>query len=364
MGRVWVAALAALSFAALPAFADRASELSELRGVISERRERVERYEREERGLLEALDAIERTAEQLAREVTRASARAIDAQVALQKAESEAQDVARRLARTERAMAIRANALYRTGRLGVMPVLFAADGLRDFLSRVQALRRLLSHDATLLAQHRAESRALVESREKAALAADEREAARAAFQERSGELRAERARKQKLVSQLGASRARERAALAELETAARALEETVAALPSGDLAGGILDGPSFSSQKGRLPYPVHAPIARDFGRVVDSEFKTETFRKGSDFDAPAGRFRGYGNTVIIDHGEDYFTVSAHLSRIDVEVGDPVQARAGIGEVGDSGSLSGAHLYFEVRRGAEPLDPERWLDGGG
>jgi septal ring factor EnvC (AmiA/AmiB activator) len=379
MGRVWVAALAALSFAALPAFADRASDLSELRGVISERRERVERYEREERGLLEALDAIERTAEQLAREVTRASARAIDAQAALQKAESEAQDVARRLARTERAMAIRANALYRTGRLGVMPVLFAADGLRDFLSRVQALRRLLSHDATLLAQHRAESRALVESREKAALAADEREAARAAFQERSGELRAERARKQKLVSQLGASRARERAALAELETAARALEETVAALPSGDLAGGILDGPSFSSQKGRLPYPVHAPIARDFGRVVDSEFKTETFRKGADFDAPAGtpvrsvaaghvryagRFRGYGNTVIIDHGEDYFTVSAHLSRIDVEVGDPVQARAGIGEVGDSGSLSGAHLYFEVRRGAEPLNPERWLDGGG
>jgi septal ring factor EnvC (AmiA/AmiB activator) len=378
MQRLRVAALAALSLAALPAFADRAAELSELRGVISERRDRVERYEREERGLLEALDAIERTAEQLAREVTRASARAIDAQVALQKAESEAEDVARRLARTERAMAARANALYRTGRLGVMPVLFAADGLRDFLSRVQTLRRLLSHDATLLAQHRAESRALIESRERAALAAQEREAAREAFEQRSGELTAERARKQKLVSRLGASRARERAALAELETAARALEETVAALPSRKLAGGILDGPSFASQKGRLPYPVHARIARDFGRVVDSEFQTETFRKGADFDAPAGtpvrsvaaghvryagRFRGYGNTVIIDHGGDYFTVSAHLSRIDVELGDPVQARASIGAVGDSGSLSGAHLYFEVRRGAEALDPERWLDGG-
>jgi septal ring factor EnvC (AmiA/AmiB activator) len=303
----------------------------------------------------------------------------VEAQAALQKAESEATDVARRLDRTERAMASRANALYRTGRVGMVPVLFAAEGLPDFLSRVQTLQRLLSHDAELLAKHKAESRALIDSRERAAFAADERKSASEAFEQRSGELTSERARKLKLVGQLGASRARERAALAELETAARALEETVAALPAGDLVGGILDGPSFASQKGRLPYPVRVPIARDFGRVVDSEFKTETFRKGADFDASvgtpvravaagrvryAGRFRGYGNTVILEHGDEYFTVSAHLSRIDVKLGASVEARAGIGEVGDSGSLSGAHLYFEVRRGAEPLDPERWLDGGG
>ncbi len=378
MRRSWVAGLFAAWVVATPSFASRESELSELRDVISERRERVERYEREERGLLEALDAIERTAEQLAREVARASHRAVDAQASRQTAEFEARDVARRLARTERVMARRANALYRTGRLGMMPVLFAAEGLPDFLSRVQTLRRLLSHDATLLAQHRAESEALSESRERAVLAADEREFARVAFQERSGELAAERERKRKLVSRLRGSRARERAALAELETAARALEETLAALPDGEGAGRILLGPSFASQKGRLPFPVHASIARDFGRVVDSEFQTETFRKGADFDAPlgtpvravaagrvryAGRFRGYGNTVILDHGDDYFTVSAHLARIDVALGDTLESRAIIGEVGDSGSLSGPHLYFEVRRGAEPLDPERWLDGG-
>ena len=57
------------------------------------------------------------------------------------------------------------------------------------------------------------------------LAADEREFARVAFEERSGELAAERERKRKLVSRLRGSRARERAALAELETAARALED-------------------------------------------------------------------------------------------------------------------------------------------
>ena len=131
-------------------------------------------------------------------------------------------------------MASRANALYRTGRVGMVPVLFAAEGLPDFLSRVQTLQRLLSHDAELLAKHKAESRALIDSRERAAFAADERKSASEAFEQRSGELTSARARKLKLVGQLGASRARERAALAELETAARALEETVAALPAGD----------------------------------------------------------------------------------------------------------------------------------
>ena len=375
--------LAALLLALLlpePGGASREVELEELRGVIEERRERLERYEREERGLLDALEAIERTAELLARDVAYASEQALAAQAALLQAEAESEDVARRLARTERAMAARARALYRTGELGMLPVLFAAEGLQDFLSRVQMLRRLLDQDAALLERHRSESQALTRSRERAAGAADAREMARRAFEVRSGELATERERKSTLVSRLRGSRARERAALSELETASRALEETVATLPQaqrGETIPGA--GADFAGLRGRLPFPVHAPIARNFGRVVESEFQTATFRKGVDFDADegapvravatgrvryAGRFRGYGNTVIMDHGDDYFTVFAHLARIGVAVGDVVAPRQVLGTVGDSGSLSGPHLYFEVRRGAEPLDPRRWLDGGG
>ena len=74
----------------------------------------------------------------------------------------------------------------------------------------------------------------------------------------------------------------------------------------------------------------------------------------------AGRFRGYGNVVILDHGSDHFTVSAHLERIDVALGDPVAAGTPIGAVGDTGSLDGPQLYFEIRRGADALDPAEWL----
>ena len=112
-----------------------------------------------------------------------------------------------------------------------------------------------------------------------------------------------------------------------------------------------------------------------YGRVLAPDARTATFRKGVAWEAPvgtpvyavaagrvryAGRFRGYGNVVILDHGSDHFTVSAHLDRIDVALGDPVAAGAAIGAVGETGSLEGPQLYFEIRRGGEALDPADWL----
>jgi septal ring factor EnvC (AmiA/AmiB activator) len=78
----------------------------------------------------------------------------------------------------------------------------------------------------------------------------------------------------------------------------------------------------------------------------------------------AGWFRGYGKIVILDHGSAWYTVSGHLDEIDVAVGDAVARGAPIGRVGDTGSLAGPQLYFEIRRGGEALDPADWLRGGG
>jgi len=64
--------------------------------------------------------------------------------------------------------------------------------------------------------------------------------------------------------------------------------------------------------------------------------------------------------VIVDHGESYFTVSGHLAHIGVEVGQEVAEGAAIGTVGESGSLVGPRLYFEIRRGEEALDPADWF----
>jgi septal ring factor EnvC (AmiA/AmiB activator) len=98
-------------------------------------------------------------------------------------------------------------------------------------------------------------------------------------------------------------------------------------------------------------------------------------RKGIDIDAPLGdgvravekgrvvfadRFTGYGQMVIVDHGERYYTVYGHLSEIIRKNGDEVTRGDILGRVGDSDSLSGAKLYFELRKDGRSMDPLPWL----
>jgi septal ring factor EnvC (AmiA/AmiB activator) len=376
---VAIAVTIAVAWAALlprPAAADREADLKALRRAIVESRDRVATYGNEERGLLDALDALDRSIAILTREVTHAAHRAQKARNLLREIESEAAVISGRLEQTRRAMSTRAAALYRAGELGAVRMLFSAESLRDFLSRVYALRLLLVHDAELIARHRSESEALSLAESRARDASVRNEEAAAGLRERSTQLAAERATKQRLVAQVHGDRARERTALVEFETAARALEEMLAGLgASPQRALAAVPGPAFASQRGALRPPVPGSIVGEFGRVVDSEFQTETYRKGVHFEARrgtpvravargrvsfAGWFRGYGRLVILDHGDQYFTISGHLDALRVEVGQAVNAGRVIGTVGETGSLAGPRLYFEVRRGGQPQDPRRWL----
>jgi len=255
-------------------------------------------------------------------------------------------------------------------------VLFSASSLPELLSRSSTLRTLVTHDADLVARYRRDRLAVDDARREAAAATREVEVALVATKRESDRLSLEQASKLQLLSGVRADRSQERALLIELETAARALEETLATLGQAPRRHNqAMDGLGFDSLRGHLPAPVDAAIRSGFGRVVDARFQTETFRKGVDFDARlgdrvrasamgevryAGWFRGYGRIAILDHGDKYFTVYGHLERVDVEVGEWVDAGRPIGVVGETGSLSGPSLYFEVRKGSEPLDPADWL----
>ncbi len=369
-------ALVSALLLAAPASADRRSDLEALREAIAESRLRVSDYEREERGLLEVLESLDRTASLLAHELSVAGSEASQAQSERRRIEQEAADLEQQLRATEDAMRRRAVALYRAGNLGTMRLLFSADGLPEFLSRVSSLRLLLELDANLLARHRSDSKALAAAQVRVSASAELLTRAEAQLSARHQQIGAEQARRRRVVENVHSDRMRERAALVELEKAARALEETLVSLGAESPAPGReVVGPPFLSLRRKLDPPVDAPVVRRFGREVDSEFLTQTFHSGVVFAAPlgtpveavaagtvrfAGWFRGYGRLVILGHADGYFSVSGHLDHIGVEVGDEVAARQAIGSVGETGSLFGPRLYFEIRQGAQAQDPADWL----
>jgi septal ring factor EnvC (AmiA/AmiB activator) len=373
---LFVAVLAAAGGAG--AAEDEDARLEALRRAIEEHRERVTGFERRERGLLETVEEIDKALSALRQDAAAARGEAQDARARLAALEVEIGKLEESLVSTRAAMSVRAVALYKAGDLGPIRALFAAENLREALERAEVLQRLLTHDQRLLRRFRVEAEALGTARSSAQEASATLEAAADRLARRADEVEREQAARRQLLASVRSDRRRSRAALNELEAAAKALEETLAHLQDEPRDVPLPGGTAFAARRGQLEPPVEARVAETFGRVVDSEFQTETFRKGIEFrteigDAVysvgdglvrfAGWFRGYGKIVILDHGDDYFTVSGHLDEIEVAVGDRVREGDRIARAGETGSLLGPKLYFELRRGGQALDPADWLRGG-
>jgi septal ring factor EnvC (AmiA/AmiB activator) len=131
----------------------------------------------------------------------------------------------------------------------------------------------------------------------------------------------------------------------------------------------------FSSLKGRLPWPVNGTVVIPYGQQVDPVFNLPVFRSGIHIktspDATvkaiyegkvvfADEFKGYGQLVIISHGDGYFTLYGNLSRIFLKNGAIIKENTIIGEVGESATIGANGLYFEIRYKGKPLNPQQWL----
>jgi hypothetical protein len=107
-------------------------------------------------------------------------------------------------------------------------------------------------------------------------------------------------------------------------------------------------------------------IGRDYGDPVHAAADGTVIFAGPDKVAVYGPWTNfYGNMIVIRHADDLFTLYAHLSKIEVQTGQAVQAGQKIGEVGQTGAATGSHLHFEVRQGEvenyfSTVNPELWL----
>jgi septal ring factor EnvC (AmiA/AmiB activator) len=268
-------------------------------------------------------------------------------------------------------LAPRLRARYRLGRAQRADLLLSAPSVGELLRRRRALETLLESDLKLLKGARS---ALDELAARTArLEERRREHAR-----REAEARERRARAQSHAGELAALHA---SLLAEQGLRERALDELyqtqarLDALVDGLPAEGAGSAVRFGRRRGKLRYPTAGTLEVGFGKVVNPKFNTTTYQKGIDLRAPlgsvvvavapgkvvhAGPFRGYGNLVIVDHGGGYHTLYAHLGSMAKAAGDPVGEGEALGTVGDTGSLKGAYLYFELRENGAPVDPKAWL----
>ena len=131
----------------------------------------------------------------------------------------------------------------------------------------------------------------------------------------------------------------------------------------------------FNLLKGQLPWPTEGRVISKFGKQWNSRLKTTTDNPGIDIKGQPGSpirstmsgvvttityIRGYGTTVIIDHGGGFYTVYSHVTNIQTQVDSEVRSGDVIAYMGDSGSVNGSKLHVEVWGKGQKLDPEKWL----
>lgn len=103
-----------------------------------------------------------------------------------------------------------------------------------------------------------------------------------------------------------------------------------------------------------------ATYVRHTGYTWNLEAGTPVQAVGPGLVVYAARFEGYGKTVILDHGSGYHSVYAHLGEVGVEAGQFVGRADKLGLSGQTGSLEGPKLYFELRKDGRPIDPTPWF----
>ncbi len=172
------------------------------------------------------------------------------------------------------------------------------------------------------------------------------------------------------IRQLSRSTRSAESELEELRQREQALERLLGTLGERRPFTG---GDDIRKFRGALPWPVSGPIVRGFGKHYLPKYSNYTVCNGLRFDSPSGAevtavfpgevayarfFKGYGNMVVIDHGNDVYSLAAGLATIHVRVNQRVDMGLRLGLA--SPPSQDGNTYFEIRVGKKPQDPRRWL----
>lgn len=369
--------LLALYLTPLSAAADEALDasrrnLEEIQGRIRQAAKSLEEKKAAERSLAADLQTVESEIESLGSRVAGKSRR-----LAALEQEIAAKNVAigeKRLsiAALEAQVRRRLVALYKGGEVGFVRVLFSSVSPAAMAEDHDFLGRIVRRDRELLATYRRQLQELEEAQRQLAALSEEQRKILAALQADRLALREAARLKEQLLQQVRNDRQSLAEMLRELREKAERLAELVKRLESEKSREYTEKSAFFTARKGRLPWPAEGAVRIGFGPRRHPELGTLVDSQGVEI-AVAGEqpiravspgrvifanwFKGYGNLLILDHGESYYSLYAQAARLTKKVGEQVAE----GEVLAFSGLEGSSgVYFEIRHRGTPLDPAAWL----
>jgi len=366
--------LFAFAFSLPYAFAAENNPKEQYRKIQKEmetHKQKLEQAKRHEHSVLEDLDAANRRLAELEANLRKQQRRLGMTQAEMRKIEKEIAAISGELDRKKKWMKMRLRAMQRYGQSGdVLFILTSTDDMAGLMRRWKYLERISLRERKVMEEFSESLKNLDEKKKQLGVLAAQlkRDEERIRLTEASV---AERKKdKEAVLASVRKEKSTHEKLIRELQESSKRLLDVIRKLEEKDTYA----GKGFPALKGSLAWPVNGRVAIPYGSQRDPKFNTPVFRNGvhikTDEDSVkavysgkvvfADWFKGYGNLVIINHGEGYHTLYGNLSETFLKVGDIIKVKDVIGKVGESGILNAPSLYFEVRYKGKPLDPMQWL----
>ncbi|WP_372678457.1 peptidoglycan DD-metalloendopeptidase family protein [Desulfosarcina sp.] len=345
-------------------------------------RQQVDSFSKAETAIINDLDDTERALDGARKKVARLSSELKAVELRIRELEAQYREIEHRADLNEKYVAGRLAALYKLSWLGKFHILASADTMFDFFSSKRAMEQILAHDEAVLTQMSRDKSEMQALMAKLVARKNDKQTTTADLSNRIDTMNTEQARREDLLAEIREKKSLQLAVIESLKTSARALDQTVESFNTEPLAAGprqamVAEKP-FAALKGLLMMPVKGKIVSFFGHYKDNKLKVSHFQSGINIKADRGEpiravysgqtlfsswFKGFGNMLIIDHGDHYYSVYAHLEEQFKSKGDPVEAGEVIATVGDTGSMTGVGLHFEIRHHGKPMNPLGWIKKG-
>ena len=362
------------------------SELGRLRKEIANYERKIKNTSDREKSEIERLNEIDEEISlvrnliyRLRKEEKIKETSITQAEVTIEKKELEHTSLVNRYAK-------RVTHTYKKGRLSDLEKLLDAKSWRQAVYRAKYIKIISEHDRSLADEIK---RNLIEIEAKQTVLERELTDIRKIDKEKLSRkkwLEQRRRVRNKELGNLKRDRQKMSVALNQRKKAAQQMESIISRLDRERVARiaelerrrkemALLGSVPFKELKGKLPWPIEGKVISRFGTYQNPNLKTVTENTGIDIHGSEGTevksiydgivttvtyIRGYGNTVILDHGDGFYSVYTHVMDVEVEENSYVNSRDIIAHVGDSGSLEGTKLHFEIWGNKDKLNPELWL----
>ena len=354
-------------------------KIGEVQQEIERSQAQIESMRHKERLLLDRLDQMELQIQQLREEQEKTRKERANLRKQISQKRKELKELGDELGSLRTLLGERLAALYKFGRKAYVNLLISAQDVRGLQHQWTYLRAIAEEDSKLI-------KSFLEQQQKEAQIAG----ALAGEEAHLGELMARLSRQKEemekvrgeqvgLLQNIHNKEEMYESYMTELAAVSRELKDKIEKLQNETDNSGMgvqqLKG-NFASKKGTLPYPVPGEIVSRFGPKQHKKFGTKIRSNGIEIATEplspvvavfGGQVlysewvKGYGKVIIIDHGEKYYTLTAHLAEVLREAGEIVESGETIGYAGYSPfEGEGGRVYFEVRHLSEALNPEEWL----